>query len=331
MKKKSCIQCGKSGFFLKLNDAMLCESCAKIEQAKQEKEEQIAFQKKVEEEKRNVIIRKEKIQQVTAYYESLCEAYQIVADNMAYPSIYGLSEEQIKSKYEACHFLLNELPKWNNYDYFADIYLQDCRICEYSSHLRENPRLPIPAFFYNEIPDFCEAFKDMISKLFTMETKFLLARDVKSNSAKSNAHITHKYPVAGITHYEKNIRLLSIENPDYSMSKHECVECCMTDIKIWKYSFHTVAVELIPEPTNEHDPNAIKVVVDGMHIGYIQADCCQYVKNLLETNSIRRISCNIGGGPYKCISEDYDWEKDKEIYTVERDNVPYTAVILIEC
>ena len=35
---------------------------------------------------------------------------------------------------------------------------------------------------------------------------------------------------------------------------------------------HHSKVKLEPEPTNQHDPNALKVVVSGEHVGYIPRD-----------------------------------------------------------
>lgn len=43
-----------------------------------------------------------------------------------------------------------------------------------------------------------------------------------------------------------------------------------------KYSkypiFKTSKVELIPEPENKHDENAIKILIDGVHLGYVPRD-----------------------------------------------------------
>lgn len=41
-------------------------------------------------------------------------------------------------------------------------------------------------------------------------------------------------------------------------------------------------------------------------------------QQFLNEGSVVRADCIIGGGPYKYISEDYDYEKDKEVYALEK-------------
>lgn len=48
-------------------------------------------------------------------------------------------------------------------------------------------------------------------------------------------------------------------------------------------------VELIPEPTNQHDSNAIMIKLDGIKVGYIPADKTYEVKQMLNRNKMLRI------------------------------------------
>ena len=130
---------------------------------------------------------------------------------------------------------------------------------------------------------------------------------------------TKTYKVAGVTHYTENIMNLSSENSDYFLSKRELIEEDLTNERIWKYEFYPERVELVPEPDNPEDRNAIKVIVDDEHVGYIKRGSCTHVHTLLNTGNITSITCTIGGGPYKYISEEYDDERDKEVYTLEKD------------
>jgi hypothetical protein len=41
-------------------------------------------------------------------------------------------------------------------------------------------------------------------------------------------------------------------------------------------------IQLIPEPTNRYDVNAIKVVANGNHIGYIPSDYAEIITNFME-------------------------------------------------
>ncbi|MFQ7609711.1 HIRAN domain-containing protein [Blautia marasmi] len=58
----------------------------------------------------------------------------------------------------------------------------------------------------------------------------------------------------------------------------------------------TDTVELMPEPNNIYDHNAIKVVVDGYHIGYIKSGNCSHVSQLIEDNRIHHLSATIYRG-----------------------------------
>ena len=131
----------------------------------------------------------------------------------------------------------------------------------------------------------------------------------------------YTFKVAGISRRQKDIiNKLLPENDDYEMSKSELVEIGMVDERVYKYSPITSDAELVPEPTNPRDPNAIKVVVCSVHIGYVPADRTGKVKDLLDLRQIHSVTCSFYGGPYKIIREDYDYDKEKEIYTIEKES-----------
>ena len=128
------------------------------------------------------------------------------------------------------------------------------------------------------------------------------------------------YRVAGVTYYEDNIMRLAIENPEYEYSKKEFVDNDLVGERVYKYDFDPCKVELQPEPDNPKDPNAIKVIVDGEHIGYIIEGSCSHLLKVISRGGISCIKCEMGGGPYKYVSEDYDDEKDEEVYNLEKNN-----------
>lgn len=116
--------------------------------------------------------------------------------------------------------------------------------------------------------------------------------------------IRHK--VAGVTHYKENILCLALKNPQYSMTKKEMIAADLSEV--YEYNFKTRKTELIPEPTNPHDPNAIKVLIDGKHVGYIKKGSCKHILNLINQNRIEKIESTIGGGKYKTF--DFNDEGD---------------------
>lgn len=136
------------------------------------------------------------------------------------------------------------------------------------------------------------------------------------------------HKVAGLSFHEDALEELWCENEDYSCGKRELVDMGMTGERIWKYEFFCSGAELIPEPDNEIDPNAIKVVVKGQHIGYIKKGSCAHIRKLLNSDSIKSIDIEIGGGPYKYIEEDYD-EDGNDVYTLEKGTTQYFAELTI--
>lgn len=113
------------------------------------------------------------------------------------------------------------------------------------------------------------------------------------------------YNVTGISHYTSNILKLATKNPAYALSKKEIIAKKLYDQKIFEYTFAPQKTELIPEPTNPHDPNAIKVVIDGQLVGYVKTGSCARILKLIKENRIARIDGEIYGGNYKMF---YDGE-----------------------
>lgn len=150
------------------------------------------------------------------------------------------------------------------------------------------------------------------------------------NIKDQEADAAKVYHVTGLSYYQDNILRLAVENTDYLMSRKTLVEDMRTNERIWKYEFYPLKVELVPDPDNPHDKNAIMVVVDGEHIGYIKKGSCSHLLKVISEGRIQSISCDIGGGPYKYISEDYDEDLDKDVYTMHKDSRPYSATLRIK-
>lgn len=133
------------------------------------------------------------------------------------------------------------------------------------------------------------------------------AVSIPDNSKKAT------FLVAGIYYREDAvIDNLLYENPDFGMTKKEIIECCMEDTEIYKYEPFYGSAKLVSEPDNPHDPNAIKVMVDGIHIGYVPAKKTKSIKKILDSNNVISIGCEIFGGPYKVLpDEDADIERGK--------------------
>lgn len=134
---------------------------------------------------------------------------------------------------------------------------------------------------------------------------------------KLNFHVT------GCSHYTDNFISLSYENDDYNMPKKELAEDYSDGDTIEKYSFDILRVELIEEPDNEYDPNAIRVDADGVTIGYIKSGACSRVKNLLARPDFQKVELSkIKYGPVKRLYIDDDDNAQIESFTRQ----PYAEI-----
>lgn len=132
---------------------------------------------------------------------------------------------------------------------------------------------------------------------------------------------TVRHKVAGTSFRQAEIKAMGKKNPDYALTKAELFKRGLTEV--YEYTFWPVKAQLVPEPENPHDPNAIKVLVDGVHVGYIKAGSCAHVRKLLQENRIEKIVPQIVGGKSKSLVT-YDADaKRLDDYTLERDDSPF--------
>lgn len=148
-------------------------------------------------------------------------------------------------------------------------------------------------------------------------TKPLPQRTVTAQRSSAKEE-THK--IAGTSYRQDAIKSLGAPNPDYKLTKEQLIKKNLLNVSIYEYTFKSYKAELVPEPTNEYDSNAIKVVIAEKHVGYIKKGSCAHVKKLMSTNSIKSITATMKGGSSKYIScYDPPKERDKDSYEYESD------------
>lgn len=155
------------------------------------------------------------------------------------------------------------------------------------------------------------------------------SQNTASNSNTLTGNPVHTYKVAGITHYTENVIQLATANPQYTMTKKQIIAADLTGYTIWKYQFAPQKAELIPEPDNPYDPNAIKVIVDGLHIGYIKKGSCAHLLNVIRNELLLNIQCELGGGPNKTVFEDDDDETGETVLAMEKDEISFYCKLTI--
>ena len=105
--------------------------------------------------------------------------------------------------------------------------------------------------------------------------------------------------VVGTNYRQKEIQAMGRINQDYALDKRALLKRWPKGVTVYEYTFSPKKAELVPEPENPHDPKAIKVLVDGVHVGYIKAGSCAHIHKLLRDGRILKIEPKIVGGKYK--------------------------------
>ena len=140
----------------------------------------------------------------------------------------------------------------------------------------------------------------------------------------------HTYTVKGVFAHEDEIfhNLMEV-NPEYSYTKREMVENCVAGFPIYKWIPKPLPAELVPEPENPYDSNAVKILVGGVMIGHIPKESCLEVRALMDSGKMDNIAYEITGGAYKLLVEDYDPGRDRSTYTVEKDESEIAAKVIL--
>lgn len=143
---------------------------------------------------------------------------------------------------------------------------------------------------------------------------------------------TEHHRIAGTSFRQKEIRTLGYENDTYSLPKRDLMDLYNEYDKIYQIEFSPKSVQLVEEFDNPHDPNAIKVIIDGVHVGYIKKGSCSHIKKLIKNNQILGISAEIHGGKYKQLIPDEDdsyMTNSKETFSLETNDSDFFVSIYI--
>lgn len=145
----------------------------------------------------------------------------------------------------------------------------------------------------------------------------------KKEPTPADSKVT-RHSVTGTSFRQDAIRALGKKNPDFALTKRDLFKRGM-EAPIYEYTFSPKKAELVPEPENPNDPNAIKVLVDGVHVGYIKSGSCAHVHKLLRESRVVKIEPVVFGGKSKQLCtydanakhmEDYELEKDETSFGV---------------
>lgn len=153
------------------------------------------------------------------------------------------------------------------------------------------------------------------------------SKPFSTNSKPGLSYENHN--IAGTSYRQQQIASLGYRNDEYEQSRKELIENYIDDEKIYEIIFSPTDIKLIEEPENEYDPNAIKVLIDNVHVGYIKKGSCSHIKKLLASGKIKKITADIHGGKYKYIYNEYDEEKMDDVIRVTTGDSDYFVSIRI--
>lgn len=136
------------------------------------------------------------------------------------------------------------------------------------------------------------------------------------------------FNITGVQHYQDNLKKVMHENYDYLWENREIKRVFEEGDRIYQYTYNLKELnfELVPEPTNEYDSNAIKAMINDYHVGYIKKGSCTHVKNLMKDANFKVFITDMGLGKYKAIFDNQVEDNEMRpfiriaIQTGERDN-----------
>lgn len=110
------------------------------------------------------------------------------------------------------------------------------------------------------------------------------------------------FDVAG-THYRMdNISKLATPMKKWNMTDEQILQK-YPGKKIYKNYYINEPVQLVYEPTNPVDPNAIKVFINNLHVGYVPQEDCLTLKQILERRNVT-ITASVSGGESRIVYND---------------------------
>ena len=107
--------------------------------------------------------------------------------------------------------------------------------------------------------------------------------------SKNKTSNYESYNVVGMSYHIPEFMPAANINSDYSLSDQKILDKGLDNKRIMQYVFPFKHIELVEEPDNPYDKNAVKVLADGLMIGYIKKEECTHVKDMIRSGVIDRV------------------------------------------
>ena len=123
--------------------------------------------------------------------------------------------------------------------------------------------------------------------------------------------------LTGVSYYEKNILKLVETNPMWSFSPDQIRSKGLDCNIVYRYRYTVKPVQLVEEPKNPNDKNAVAAYMSGQLIGYIKREDNAHIKHVKNHSTVKSISGHITGGEYKIIYDDGNMEHNSKSFSVK--------------
>ena len=111
----------------------------------------------------------------------------------------------------------------------------------------------------------------------------------------------YNFHVAGTFYREEALERMLQKNPEFDATKADILATHNVEGRVYRYfSYITPNIAFIPEPTNQNDPNAIRIEIDGHFVGYVKRGSTSRIRNLLSTPGVT-VSATVFGGPCRSV------------------------------
>lgn len=145
---------------------------------------------------------------------------------------------------------------------------------------------------------------------------------IKSSKTDGKQFHDDVFYATGTSYYPDSFKKILKPNKEYKSFPGTIVKNGHAGKKIYEYLYLDTKAKLVPEPTNKHDKNAVKVSIDGKTVGYIKREETLVVKDILKNAQIEYIRAFVSGGKYKIVSLNKNISNVEDGYSV-RINVGY--------
>ena len=155
-----------------------------------------------------------------------------------------------------------------------------------------------------------KSFKDIFDDIRKAPAGKPQTKDTKEmTTAKQGKPKAEQYTfeVEGVPGHASEIReRLVDENSDYSLGRKAIVDLGLAETMIYRYDGYSTDISFVPEPEDAHDPDALKVLIENVFIGYVPGKDLTKVKSLLDADGLQT-ECSFTGGEYKIVHNEGDY------------------------